>query len=125
MTRTILAASLTILLTGGHVTAHHSWAGFDAEATTFAGEIVSTQIANPHVLVELRGTDGRSYTLVWSGLGQLARAGLSSGVLSHMLRTGDRLTVTGRLKQTETTIEVLPQQVAHAVHGVMWPPRRS
>jgi len=38
-----------------------------------------------------------------------------------LLKPGDRITVTGRVKRTEGSIEMLPLEMDLAAHGRIWP----
>jgi len=117
--------TLTAALLLGQVTfAHHSWAGFSSDATTTEGRIEEVKVVNPHVTIQFRGDDGERYTVIWQAPQALARRGFyveGQGGLKDLLKPGDRITVTGRVKRTEGAIEMLPLEMDLAAHGRIWP----
>lgn len=124
MTRACIVAILAVALGGSSLLAHHSWAGFDVTPVTIDAEIEAVKIENPHTLIELRAQDGQRYTVVWGAINALRRQGFTlegPGSLKDLLRVGDRMVVTGRLKREESGIEMLPQRIEHKVHGVVFP----
>lgn len=126
--KSILAAALIALVAGTiPALAHHSYAGFDTTPVTFEARIESIKLENPHTLIELRGADDQRYTVVWAAINQLVRRGhtLSGpGSLQELLKPGDTLMVTGRLKREPAGIQVLPQYLDHKTHGRLFPLQR-
>ena len=121
--RVLLTALAAFVLAAGPVVAHHSWAGFEETATTFEGRIEAVAIENPHTLIELRGADKERYLLVLGAINSLVRRGYTlegPGSLREMLKVGDILMVTGRLKRGKSEIEVLPLQIEHKTRGVVF-----
>jgi hypothetical protein len=43
------------------------------------------------------------------------------GSLPELLKVGDRITITGRLKHEDSGIAMLPARIEHPAHGVIWP----
>ena len=85
------------------------------------------KVVNPHVTIQFRGDDGERYTVIWQAPQApqaLARRGFyveGQGGLKDLLKPGDRITVTGRVKRTEGAIEMLPLEMDLAAHGRIWP----
>jgi hypothetical protein len=125
MRRTLLVVGLAIALCAGTLRAHHGYPGFDPTPVTVEAQIVSAQIGAPHILIHLRADDGRQYLVVWVAPFKLARQGVQTADLGERLKAGVRLTVAGRAKRGNTVTELLPDQIEHPVHGVLWSRTRS
>lgn len=124
MTLKALLTLTAALLLGQVTSAHHSWAGFSSDAMTTEGRIEEVKVVNPHVTIQFRGDDGERYTVIWQAPQALVRRGFyvdGQGGLKDLLKPGDRITVTGRVKRTEGAIEMLPLQMDVAAHGRIWP----
>jgi hypothetical protein len=79
-------------LAAGSATAHHSYAHYDrCQSVSLEGSIESIAWANPHVLINLKTDDARTYVVEWFNLQQLARAGIPT----ETLQAGDRVVITG------------------------------
>jgi uncharacterized protein DUF6152 len=89
-----LAAFLAPLLAAGAVSAHHSFAMFDAEKqVTVAGVVKQFTWANPHVWLDVMVTNDRGDAQQW-GLESLAVGLLyRDGWTADSLKPGDRVTV--------------------------------
>jgi hypothetical protein len=119
-------AVVLVALTAGvsPVLAHHSWAGFGTTSVTFEARIESVKMENPHALIELRDADQR-YTVVLPAPRALDRRGLPAVLLRELLKPGDTLVVTGRLKREPEVVEVLPERLEHKTLGQIFPVRQS
>lgn len=120
MTRLRLAALVCVALVPAAIHAHHSYAGFEETPVTVEGEVLSFQWTNPHALIDLRTSSDERYVVVWAAPNALARQGYTRSHLLDAIRPGERLTVTGRVKRGETVTPLLPQRMAHPVHGVLF-----
>ncbi len=123
--RHIVSTALIAMAVGvSPALAHHSWAGFDITPVTFDARIEAVKIENPHTLIELRGTDGQRYTIVWMAINGLVRMGHTPDFLRELLKPGDMLVVTGRLKREPEGVQVLPVKLDHRTHGQIFPARQ-
>lgn len=120
MLRTIVASLAALALAPAAIHAHHSYAGFDETPVTIEAVVVSFQWTNPHTLIELRTKDDERYVVVWGAPNALARQGYTRSNLLDVLRPGERLMVTGRARRGEAVTPLLPQQMEHPVHGVLF-----
>ena len=126
MTRRILAAMLLAGIAGVPLAAHHSWAGFDPAPTVFTARVQSLTIANPHVLIDLKSTDGQRYRVVFmaaSALGRAFRGGPTE--LAQNIRVNEDVLISGRLKRGEDVIEVLALQIDDAFGKPVYPADRA
>ena len=91
----ILAAGL--LLVGSPAFAHHGDAGrYEDSIITMTGTVVDMQLVDPHSVIVFDVADESGKTVRWSA--ELnGRGGLSKmGWTKNTLKTGDKITVTGR-----------------------------
>jgi Family of unknown function (DUF6152) len=92
MRRTLSVVLGVVVLAGGSVFGHHSYAEFLVDQTvSIEGELEDVAYANPHVVLTVRTADSARYTAVWRSAYQLSR----TGVTSSTLRVGDHIVVSG------------------------------
>jgi hypothetical protein len=89
----VVAAGLFLLVCGGRVAAHHSFAVYDHTQTfTVTGTVTKFQWTNPHGFLELdyRAADGtmKHYTIELTSINMLTRAGWTS----RSVKAGDGIT---------------------------------
>jgi len=92
---TALLAGVALIVTGGAVLAHHSFAMFDQEhPMDLAGTVQEFKFTSPHtfVLLEVKGSDGAS--TVWNLEGASPSALVREGWSSKTLKAGDELKMT-------------------------------
>ncbi len=90
--RRILGTVTLLALSGGSLSAHHSYANYDREhPITIEGQVETIQFVNPHVVLWIRTADSTVYTAVWVGASGAARL----GVTASTLKSGDHLIVNG------------------------------
>jgi hypothetical protein len=89
---TIGVAAIAVLC-GGVLKAHHNYAEYlpREHGITIEGTIKHIEFASPHILFKLRTADSTLYTLMWNGIPNVARY----GVTSDTLKVGDHIIVTG------------------------------
>ena len=91
---TIFAAVVAVVLTGGSLFAHHSYADFFVDQTaSVEGEIEELLFVNPHVILKIRAQDSNLYIATWQAAYQLGR----TNVISTTLKVGDRVIVAAGL----------------------------
>ena len=89
---TALLAGVALIVTGGAVMAHHSFAMFDQEhPMELKGTVTEFKFTSPHtfILLEVKGTDGSS--TVWNLEGASPSALVRDGWSSKTLKSGDEL----------------------------------
>ena len=125
MTRRVLAAALLACLAGVPLAAHHSWAGFDPMPTVFTARVQSLTIANPHVLIDLKTSDGQRYRVVFMAASALRRA-FSGGAteMAQNIRVNEDVLISGRLKRGEDVIEVLALEIDDVFGKPIYPADR-
>ena len=121
MRHTLSAALIALAAAVAPVLAHHSWAGFDETPTTFEARVESLKVQNPHALIELRDAGDRRYTIVMGSISALARQGYAFNTLQDLIKPGDAIIVTGRLKKEGGSIEVFPVQIDYKAGGRIFP----
>jgi hypothetical protein len=92
---TALVAGAALIVSGGAVLAHHSFAMFDQEhPMELKGTVTEFKFTSPHtfVLLEVKGTDGSS--TVWNLEGASPSALVREGWSSKTLKAGDELKMT-------------------------------
>jgi Family of unknown function (DUF6152) len=92
---TALLAGVALVVSGGAVLAHHSFAMFDQEhPMELKGTVTEFKFTSPHtfVLLEVKGTDGTS--TVWNLEGASPSALVREGWSSKTLKAGDELKMT-------------------------------
>jgi hypothetical protein len=92
---TVLLAGVALVISGGAVLAHHSFAMFDQEhPMELKGAVTEFKFTSPHtfVLLEVKGTDGSS--TVWNLEGASPSALVREGWSSKTLKAGDELKMT-------------------------------
>ena len=99
MRRTVVAVLGAVVLAGGSVLAHHSYADFLLDQTvSVEGEVEELLFVNPHVILKVRAKDSYTYTATWRSAYQLGR----TGVISTTLRVGDHVIVSGNPSRDTT-----------------------
>lgn len=96
MRRNVFALSIAIsAFLGSAAFAHHSYASFDqARTINVAGVVKEFQWKNPHVVVVLSVTDGRSKKVVdWTLEGPSPNGLRRVGWSGTMMKAGDRVTL--------------------------------
>jgi hypothetical protein len=108
---------VAMLITSGAPAAHHSYSAYEQTAIELEGVIGDMQWVNPHVLLTLKSADA-TYTLEWRAVSAIARVTDAREVL----RTGDRVVVTGRPRFdiAETGVMLL-QSIRRPADGWSWP----
>ena len=89
---TALLAGAALVVSGGAVLAHHSFAMFDQEhPMELKGTVTEFKFTSPHtfVLLEVKGADGSS--TVWNLEGASPSALVREGWASKTLKAGDEL----------------------------------
>jgi hypothetical protein len=90
-----MLASVALVVSGGAVLAHHSFAMFDQEhPMELKGTVTEFKFTSPHtfVLLEVKGSDGAS--TVWNLEGASPSALVREGWSSKTLKAGDELKMT-------------------------------
>ena len=89
---TTLLAGVALIVTGGAVLAHHSFAMFDQEhPMELQGTVTEFKFTSPHtfILLEVKGTDGSSTT--WNLEGASPSLLVRNGWSSQSLQSGDQI----------------------------------
>ena len=92
---TALLAGVALVLSGGAVLAHHSFAMFDQDhPMDLSGTVTEFKFTSPHtfVLLEVKGSDGSS--TVWNLEGASPSALVREGWSGKTLKPGDELKMT-------------------------------
>ena len=122
--------SLYLLLvgsTGSLITlpapAHHSYAQFDrCHPVALEGDIQNVQWVNPHIVIDLKTVDAKSYRVEWFNLPQLQNAGLGT----ETLKSGDHVVITGSAtRDPQLKLLSLVTEIRRPSDGWSWtrPPR--
>jgi hypothetical protein len=91
MNRTLFTAIGFLILAGGSISAHHSYAAYDREhPVSIEGDIEQVAYENPHTVLTIRNATA-DYTVEWGALFQLQRWNVALGTL----KVGDHVIVTG------------------------------
>jgi len=95
-TKSIILASLAVMVAAGPAMAHHSAAMFDAgKSVTLVGTIKEFQFTNPHSWVQVLVPDASGkpveWSIEWGGVSALYR----QGIRKASLKPGDRVTIIG------------------------------
>ncbi len=90
--RLILASAAALVAFGAtSVFAHHGWTGYDEGKTmTLTGSISRIYFGNPHVQIDLKGSD-KAWNVVLAPPARMQMRGLPEG----SLKTGDTVSVIG------------------------------
>jgi hypothetical protein len=89
----LLGVGLVVMLAGGSLSAHHSYAAYDREhPISIEGDLERVAYENPHTVLTIR-TPSAVYDLEWGALNQLRRWNVEPGALN----VGDHVIVTGSL----------------------------
>ena len=96
-TKSIILASLAVMVAAGPAMAHHSAAMFDAgKSVTLVGTIKEFQFTNPHSWVQVLVPDASGkpveWSIEWGGVSALYR----QGIRKASLKPGDRVTIIGQ-----------------------------
>jgi hypothetical protein len=92
---TALLAGVALIVTGGAVFAHHSFAMFDTDhPMELTGTVTEFKFTSPHtfILLEVKGSDGSATT--WNLEGASPSALVREGWASKTLKAGDQLKMT-------------------------------
>jgi uncharacterized protein DUF6152 len=91
MNRLLGLALAGVVVAGGPLSAHHSYAAYDREhPISLEGDIEQIAYENPHTVLTLRASK-TVYVLEWGALNQLKRWNVEPGTL----KVGDHVIVTG------------------------------
>ena len=81
MTRAVIYALASVLLTSAAV-AHHGWGSYDAaNPITVAGPIVSSKFENPHATISVRGRD-KVWTITLAPTSRMTSRGANASVVA-------------------------------------------
>ena len=91
MNRLLFMGIVFVVLAGGSISAHHSYAAYDREhPVSIEGDIEQVAYENPHTVLTIRNATA-DYTVEWGALFQLQRWNVAPGTL----KVGDHVIVTG------------------------------
>jgi hypothetical protein len=91
MNRLLFMGIVVVVLAGGSISAHHSYAAYDREhPVSIEGDIEQVAYENPHTVLTIRNATA-DYTVEWGALFQLQRWNVALGTL----KVGDHIIVTG------------------------------
>jgi hypothetical protein len=103
--------------------AHHSYAQFDrCHPVALEGDIQNVEWVNPHIVINLKTADAKSYRVEWFNLPQLESAGLAT----ETLQAGDHVVITGSAtRNPELKLLSLVTEIRRPSDGWSWtrPPR--
>ena len=120
--KTIAAGVVTTLLLTVTAQAHHSFAGtYDLKKEVrIEGTLAGIQLRNPHsfVQVETRDAGGQTqmWAVEWTGLPQLAGAGITA----HTLSVGDPVIITGNPVRTPGETKLRMVSIKRTSDGFSW-----
>ena len=128
MKRYLVVLPLAIaVLSGGVVSAHHSFAAtyLEDRTVTIDGHLVQATFRNPHsfIHVEVREPNGRiaRYAVEWGGQGALGE----QGVTKETLKAGDRLIISGSPGRDPRDHRVRLITLQRPSDGFGWEPPRG
>jgi hypothetical protein len=120
------AIPLLVLLAGGPVVAHHSFASyyFEDQMVTIRGELLEFDYRTPHAWVKVRTKDERGeeqvFSAEWSNPNRLARDGVTKTTLS----IGDQLIIAGSPGRNPEERRLHLKAIQRVSDGWEWPQRR-
>jgi hypothetical protein len=92
MTRTLIAAIASTMLTAGSARAHHSYGAYlQDQNVSIEGTLEAIKFGNPHVVLTIRTDASQIYIAEWQNLIQLGHANVGPDTL----KVGDHLIVSG------------------------------
>jgi len=106
MKRILWAVLGILVLAGGPVLAHHSYAGFyrPTERTVqIEGDLQSILYANPHVVMKIRDAHATVHTVTWQAATWVEK---HSGVTKNTFAVGDHLIIIGAPARDESSPDV-------------------
>ena len=118
----IFAVSVvTMVVGGGRIQAHHSFAAtYDEEKKiTLEGEIVLFQYRNPHSFVQLKTMDKdgeHRWAIEWGAGGQLG----NQGVARDTLKPGDKVVITADPSRTVGDYKARMRTILRPSDGWRW-----
>jgi hypothetical protein len=114
-------AFVGVLILGGSVYAHHSYANFYAPSertVSIEGDLESLLYANPHIVMKIRAADSAVYTVAWQAVGWVER---NAGVTRTTFKIGDHLVIVGAPARDPASREVtLLREVRRPSDGWRW-----
>jgi DNA/RNA endonuclease YhcR with UshA esterase domain len=94
----LLAIAASLILTAVPFFAHHGDAGrYEEDVIVLTGTVVDLQLVDPHSIIVLDVPDGKGETVRWQAeLGGKNGLAKNFGWSKSTLKSGDRITITGR-----------------------------
>ena len=115
-----LAAAM--LLYGGRVNAHHSFAAtyFVDQVITVKGTVTEFLFRNPHSFLKVQAPDEKGdmqiWAVEWAGGAQLAQA----NVAKDTLKPGDQVVVSGNPGRTASEHRIRLKSISRSTDGFKW-----
>jgi hypothetical protein len=116
------AVAISLLLLGGRVYAHHSFAAtyIVDQTATVEGTMVEFLYRNPHSFVKVEATDAKgqvqTWALEWGGAAQLSQ----DHVTKDQLRIGDHVIVTGNPARDPSEHRMRIKSITRPSDGWKW-----
>src|SRR5262245_24391903 len=118
MRHAILAVICALILAGGSVSAHHSYASYATEQPIYVeGDVLEIAFKNPHVTMRLKTQDGTEYSVAWQCAYWLAHI----GVTRETFKVGDHLIVLGAPNRNRQLHDIMSlREVRRPSDGWTW-----
>ncbi|MEO8049118.1 MAG: DUF6152 family protein [Acidobacteriota bacterium] len=124
MKRTLLTLIVTVsaMIAGGRVYAHHSYAAtyFEDKTQKLEGKVVQFLFQNPHSFLTVEGRDGKRavqrWSIEWGSSGHLSREGVSK----DSLKIGDRVVILGHPGRTAEDHRLHMVSITRPSDGWKW-----
>jgi hypothetical protein len=120
--RILLALAAAMLLYGGQVYAHHSFAAtyFVDQVVTVKGTVTEFLFRNPHSFLKVQAPDEKgemqNWAVEWAGGAQLAQA----NVAKDTLKPGDQVIVSGNPGRTASEHRIRLKSISRSSDGFKW-----
>ncbi len=120
--RILFGLAAAMLLFGGRVYAHHSFAAtyFVDQVITVKGTVTEFLFRNPHSFLKVQAPDEKGdmqiWAVEWAGGAQLAQA----NVAKDTLKPGDQVVVSGNPGRTASEHRIRLKSISRSADGFKW-----
>jgi Family of unknown function (DUF6152) len=120
--RILFGLAAAMLLCGGRVYAHHSFAAtyYVDQVITVKGTVTEFLFRNPHSFLKVQAPDEKGdmqiWAVEWAGGAQLAQA----NVAKDTLKPGDQVVVSGNPGRTASEHRIRLKSISRSADGFKW-----
>jgi Family of unknown function (DUF6152) len=118
----VLATAVTLIVSAGAASAHHSFTAtyFEDQTVTIEGTVLQFQFRNPHSFLHVSAPDEdgkmQRWAIEWGGSAQLSNQGLAGSTL----RPGDVVQITGNPGRDASDHRVRMRYLLRPSDGFDW-----